>query len=218
MSQPRTLMFPHRIGQGRRARGGLAPRVMCVFPRSARRPWPFAHGVFPKENEPRPPRARRPCLHARCIFPRRMGRGRARKLVRFPAQNGPGPPRARRPWPFAHGKFPHAECAKAAARATALPSCAAHFPTQNRRMGPGRLARGGPALRAQCGSPTRMGSCSACCPAKNWPGRSARGGRESFIAPDRKHTPEPRLTWKSNRSPVRFHFVSRPTWRLVYCG
>ena len=147
-----------------------------------------------------------------------MGRGRARKLVRFPAQNGPGPPRARRPWPFAHGKFPHAECAKAAARATALPSCAAHFPTQNRRMGPGRLARGGPALRAQCGSPTRMGSCSACCPAKNWPGRSARGGRESCIAPDRKHTPEPRLTWKSNRSPVRFHFISRPTWRLVHCG
>ena len=33
-----------------------------------------------------------------------------------------------------------------------------------------------------------------------------------------KRTLEPMLTWTSNRSPLRVHLLSKPTWRLFYCG
>eukprot|EP00959_Pyramimonas_sp_CCMP1952_P315596 6605436-Pyramimonas_sp.AAC.2 len=79
--------FQRRIAQGRRARGGIAPRSEYVF--HAR--WPSLSPIagFPAQNDPGPPRARRSCLLPIAGF--------------FPMH---GPWRVF-PWPRAWRVFPH---------------------------------------------------------------------------------------------------------------
>ena len=130
-----TVCFPHRMGQGRRARAAA---------------WPLALRVFPHAGSgPGPPRARRPCPS---------------RIACVPTQYGPGPPRAAAS-PLAPSVFSHAEWPKAAASAADVPLAHGVFPTQDgpgpprarrpcrvahcvgpRRTYQGCCARGGPAV------------------------------------------------------------------------
>ena len=136
-------IFPHRLSQGRRARGGTGlSRMVCVSNTDWARAAARAAALPPRtlychtQNGPGPPCARRPWPFALGVFSStEWARAAARaaasppRAVHFPTQVWPGPPIARRPWPV--GVFQHRIGQGRRACAAALPPRTLHVPTQD---------------------------------------------------------------------------------------